>query len=264
MKSVTRRAALAALAAASLAAGPALAQDLVLKVGAYPTNPPWQFKNEKGEFEGFEVDMVREIAKRLNAKVEIQDLGFQALFAATSSKRIDMAISSITITKERLKSQAFTQAHYDSDMALATRGDSTLKLTDLKGKMLGGLATSTGEKWIKENGERLGIAGSKSYDTQQNLLLDLQAGRIDGVISDLAGMQVTFQKMTALKIAELIKTGDQYGIMMPKDSPHLAKVNEAISAMKKDGTLAAIHKKWLGSDAAGDSSSAQERPLPKE
>lgn len=259
----TRRAVAAVFTLLALA-GTAPAQELTLKVGAYPSNPPWQFKNEKGEFEGFEVELVREIAKRLNAKIEIQDLGFQALFAATSSKRIDLAISSITITKERLRNQAFTQAHYDSDMALATKADSTLKLTDLKGKMLGGLATSTGEKWIKEHAARLGIAGSKSYDTQQNLLLDLQAGRIDGVISDLAGMQVTFQKMNTLKIAEVIKTGDQYGIMMPKDSPLVARVNDAITAMKKDGTVAAIHKKWLGSDAAGDSSSAQERPLPKE
>src|SRR3712207_7138748 len=64
-----------------------------LVVGAYPTNPPWEAKNEKGEFEGFEVDLVRAIAKKLNREVELQDLGFQALFAATSSRRIDMAIS---------------------------------------------------------------------------------------------------------------------------------------------------------------------------
>lgn len=263
--SFTRRVMLAAVAAAGFAAPSAFAQDQTLKVGAYPSNPPWQFKNEKGEFEGFEVDLVREIAKRMNAKIEIQDLGFQALFAATSSKRVDMAISSITITKERLKSQAFTQGHYDSDMGLATRVDSPLKsLADMKGKTLGGLATSTGEKWINENSARLGIAGSKSYDTQQNLLLDLQAGRLDGVISDVAGMQVTFTKMTTLKIAERIVTGDQYGIMMPKDSPLLAKVNDTVTAMKKDGALGAIHKKWLGADAEASSSSAQERPLPKE
>ena len=264
MTSLTRRIFAGAALSLGLAAAPALAQDLTLKVGAYPSNPPWQFKNEKGEFEGFEVELAREIAKRMNAKIEIQDLGFQALFAATSSKRIDMAISSITITPERLKSQAFTQAHYDSDMALATKADSSAKLADMKGKTLGGLATSTGEKWIKANEQKLGIADSKSYDTQQNLLLDLQAGRIDGAISDLAGMQVTFQKMTTLKIAELIKTGDQYGIMMPKDSPHVANVNAAVAAMKKDGALAAIHKKWLGSDPAADSSTVQERPLPKE
>jgi polar amino acid transport system substrate-binding protein len=187
------------------------------------------------------------------------------LFAATSSKRIDMAISTITITAERLKNQAFTQPFYDSDMALAVRANSAAKsLADMKGKTLGGLATSTGEKWIQANAQRLGIAGSKSYDTQQNLLLDLQAGRIDGVISDLPGMQFAFQKMPALTIGEIIPTGDRYGIMMTKDSPHLAKVNDALTAMKKDGFLAGLHKKWLGAEAGANSSTVQERPLPKE
>src|SRR5687768_15704294 len=86
---------------------PAVAAEKLV-VGAYPSNPPWEAKNEKGEFEGFEVDLVKAIATTLNREVELQDLGFQALFAATSSGRIDMAISTITITQERLKSQAFT------------------------------------------------------------------------------------------------------------------------------------------------------------
>ena len=73
-----------------------------LEVGAYPANPPWENKKEDGSFEGFEVDLVNEIGKRIGAEMHIQDLGFQALFAATSSGRIDLAISSITITNERL------------------------------------------------------------------------------------------------------------------------------------------------------------------
>src|SRR5829696_2007123 len=117
-----------------------------LVVGAYPSNPPWEAKNEKGEFEGFEVELARAVAKKLNRDLDIQDLGFQALFAATSSGRIDLAISTITITSERLKTQAFTQPYYDSDMALAAAEGSTLKtVADVKGKTLGALATSTGE-----------------------------------------------------------------------------------------------------------------------
>jgi polar amino acid transport system substrate-binding protein len=70
--------------------------------------------------------------------------------------------------------------------------------------------------------------------------------------------------MPALTIGEIIPTGDRYGIMMTKDSPHLAKVNDALTAMKKDGFLAGLHKKWLGAEAGANSSTVQERPLPKE
>ncbi|HEY9344747.1 MAG TPA: transporter substrate-binding domain-containing protein, partial [Inquilinus sp.] len=87
---------LSILVAAGLAAtSPALAETIT--VGAYPANPPWEYKTDSGAFEGFEVDVAKEVAKRIGVDVEFQDLGFQALFAATSSSRIDFAISSISV-----------------------------------------------------------------------------------------------------------------------------------------------------------------------
>jgi polar amino acid transport system substrate-binding protein len=259
---LTRRTTLAAALGAALMAGPALGAEK-LTVGAYPTNPPWEAKNERGEFEGFEVDLVRAIGRKLGRDVEIQDLGFQALFAATSSGRIDMAISSITITPERPKNVAFTQGYYDSDMALAAANETKLKgLADLKGTTLGALATSTGETWIKENMAKYGIAGMKTYNTQQDLLLDTRNGRVDGAISDLAGMQFTFTKMPGMKIVERIPTGDQYAILMKKGSPLVETVNNAVSELKKDGTLAALHKKWLGADPESGTSTITVKPVP--
>lgn len=252
------------VAAAILGSASTLAAQ-ALKVGAYPSNPPWEFKNAQGEFEGFEVDMAKDIAKRLGMTIEISDLGFSALFAATSSKRIDLAISTITITKERLKSQSFTQGFYDSDGALATQVGSKIKgLADAKGAIIGVLSTSVGEAWAKENQAKYGFADIKGYDTYQNLLLDLQNGRTQGVVSDFAGMSYYFKQMKGLQIAERIPApDDRYGLMMTKDHPLLTKVNDAVTAMKKDGTLAGIYKKWFGSDPEPNSSTVQERPLPK-
>jgi len=243
-------------------AGFASAEALV--VGSYPSNPPFEYKTAEGTFEGFEVDIVNEVAKRLGMTVEISDLGFQALFAATSSRRIDAAISSITITKERLASQSFTQAYYDSDMGVATRKEATLSaVEDLKGKVVGVLAGSTGDKWTRDNQAKYGIGEIKSYNAQQDLLMDLSSGRADAAVSDVPGMEYAFLKMKDLAVKVRIKTGEQYGLMMGKDHPLLAKANDAITAMKKDGTLAAIHKKWFGTDPAADSASAVEQPLPK-
>lgn len=250
----------AALTVAAFAL-PAAAQPLV--VGAYPANPPWEAKNESGEFEGFEVDLVRAIGEKLGREIEIQDLGFQALFAATSSGRIDMAISTITITPERLQSQSFTQGYYDSDMALATaEGSDVDSLEDMRGKIAGALATSTGEAWARANQERYGFSEIKTYTAQQDLLLDTRNGRVDGAISDIAGLQFTFMRMPGLEIAERIETGDQYGIMMPKDSPLLEEVNQAISELKEDGTLAALHEKWLGAPADAGTSTVTVLPIP--
>jgi polar amino acid transport system substrate-binding protein len=262
---LTRRLMLALTAATALVAGAsgALAAD-TLAVGAYPSNPPFEFKNQAGTFEGFEVDIVTEAAKRAGLTPEIADYGFQALFAATSSKRIDVAISSITITKERLASQSFTQPYYDSDMGMATKEDSPAKsLADLKDKIVGVLSGSTGEKWAKENQQTYGFSEVKGYDTQQNMFLDLGAGRVDSVVTDIPGMEYLFVKMKGFAVRERIKTGEQYGLMMGKDHPLLEKLNTALTEMKKDGTTAAIHKKWFGSDAPADSSTVTEMPIPK-
>lgn len=264
----TRRILIAAAAALGLAAVaapalPAHAED-TLVVGAYPANPPWENKTPDGGFEGFEVDLAKGIAERLGMKIEFQDLGFQALFAAVSSGRIDMAISSISITNDRLKNQAFTQGYYDSDMALVANGDTSMKsLADVKGKTLGAIATSVGEAWIKTNTDKYGIAEYKSYDTQQNLLLDTQSGRVDGAVGDIAGFQFAFTKMKGMKVVDVIPTGDKFGIMLRKGSPLLDKVNDAISAMKKDGTLEKLHEKWLGSPAAPTSAVNTVLPIPQ-
>jgi polar amino acid transport system substrate-binding protein len=253
------------LAALGIAVSPkiTMAQE-VLNVGAYPTNPPFEFKNADGVFEGFEVDIVNEAAKRAGLTTNIADYGFQALFAGTTSKRIDVAISSITITPERLQSQSFTQPYYDSDMGVAAKTDGAVKgLADLKGKIVGVLSGSTGEKWSKENQAAQGFTEIKGYNTQQDLLLDLNAGRVDGAVSDIPGMEYAFTKMQGLGVVERIKTGEQYGLMMTKDHPLLGKLNDALTEMKKDGTMAAIHKKWFGTDAAAGSSTVTEAPMPK-
>ena len=263
--SLTRRSLLALTAAIGMssAAFTAFAAD-VLNVGSYPNNPPFEYKTTSGSFEGFEVDIVNEAAKRIGMTTSITDYDFQPLFAATSSGRIDVAISSITITPERLKSQSFTQPYYDSDMGIATKEDSPLKsLEDLKGKTIGVLSGSTGEKWAKENKDKYGFADIKGYNSQQEVMLDLTAGRVDGVISDVPGMQYLFLKMKGLVVKDHIKTGEQYGLMMTKDHKLLQKLSDAIGEMKKDGTMAAIHKKWFGSDAPAGSSTVTEAAIPK-
>jgi polar amino acid transport system substrate-binding protein len=263
--SLTRRNLLVLAAAMGLSSGAmaAYAAD-VLNVGSYPSNPPFEYKTESGSFEGFEVDVVNEAAKRIGMTTNIADYGFQALFAGTTSGRIDVAISSITITPERLKSQSFTQPYYDSDMGVATKADSDIKgLADLKGKTVGVLSGSTGDKWVKDNQAANGIADIKGYNAQQEMFLDLGAGRVDAVVSDIPGMEFLFVKMKGFAVKERIKTGEQYGLMMTKDHPLLQKLSDAIGSMKKDGTLAAIHKKWFGSDAPAGSSTVTEMKIPK-
>jgi polar amino acid transport system substrate-binding protein len=259
-----RREALGSLIAALIlaATSPVLAQSAIV-VGAYPANPPWEFKTPSGAFEGFEIDVATEAAKRVGRTVEFQDLGFQALFAATASGRIDFAVSSISINNDRLKSQSFTQPYYDSDGTILGRADSAVsKLEDLKGKAIGVVSGTTGEKWAKENAQRYGIADIKSYNAQQDLMLDVQNGRVEGGAGELAGFQYAMTKMPGLKLLVRIPTGERFAMMAQKNSKLLPEINEAVSAMKKDGTLAKIHQKWFGVPPTEGTSTVTPLPIP--
>ena len=248
--------------AAALIAGPVAADTLT--VGAYPANPPWEFKNEQSEFEGFEVDMITEIAERLGMDLAISDMGFQALFAATSSGRIDVAISTITITDERLENQVFTQGYYDADLSLVSVEGGAESLAEMEGQPVGAIAASTGERWINANMDAYGFSEMRTYPDQQGMLLDVRAGRLAGAIGDVTGFIFAAEQMPDLNIAEVIPTGDRYGMMLPKGSPLLEPINDAISEMKRDGTMAAIYERWLGTEPAEGSSTLTVMDIPVE
>lgn len=240
----------------------AQAQD-PLRVGSYPTNPPWENKTESGAFEGFEVDIVHEVAKRMGTTANIESMDFKALFVATASRRVDMVISSLTITDERLQSQSFTQPYFAGALGVGTREGAGIDSTEgLKGKVVGAVATSFGENWLKENTEALGIADFKSYDTTSNMLTDLLNGRVDAVVNDVVGLRYAVTKMKGLTVATEIETGEKFAMMMPKDAPILEQVNQAISDMKSDGTMAALYEKWMGVAPAEGSYTVTPMPVP--
>ena len=136
---MTRRIALTLATAFALSA-PAFAQD-PLRVASYPANPPWENKTESGTFEGYEVDIVTETAKRMGTTAEIEGMDFKALFVASASGRADMVISSLTITDERLESQSFTQPYFEGALGIGVKeGSDIASVEGLKGKVVGSVA----------------------------------------------------------------------------------------------------------------------------
>jgi polar amino acid transport system substrate-binding protein len=254
--------ALGALVAVGLSQG-ANAQG-TMKVGANVGNVPWEFQNEKGEIVGFEIDLVNEIGKRLGKTVEIVNIPFQGLFAAVQSGQIDAAVSSITITKKRLESVAFAQPYYDSDQSLTVTKASGIKGSgDLSGKTVGVDTGSTGDMWATENQAKLKVKEIRRYEGLNPAMLDLAAGRIDGYISDIPALLYYVKDKPQFAVVERIKTTEQYSVMMAKNSPLVGPVNDTIAAMKKDGSLAALHKKWFGTDPDPALSTVQVLDIPK-
>jgi len=239
----------------------ASAQDLT--VGANIGNVPWEFQDASGATVGFEVDLVNEVAKRLGKTVAFENIPFNGLFPAVQSGRINMAVSSITITEKRLESVSFAQPYYDSDQSLTVLAASGITGTaDLTGKTIGVDTASTGDIYATENTEKLGLAGISRYEGLTPAMLDLQAGRIDGYISDIPALLYYTKDKPEFKVVERIVTGEKYSIMFNLNDPLAAEVNAVLTTLKGEGFIAGLHEKWFGTVPEDTTSSVMVLDMP--
>lgn len=250
--------ALALMAGAALSA----AAQQTLTVGANIGNVPWEFQDDAGEFVGFEIDLVAAVAERMGAEVETVNIPFNGLFSAVQSGRIDIATSSITITDARLESVTFAQPYYDSDQSLTALAEGPQSLAEMEGKVVGVDTGSTGDMWATENQAEYGFADIRRYEGLAPAMLDLQAGRIDGYISDIPALQYYVVDKPQLAVVERIPTGEKYSMMFAKDAELATQVNAVLDDLKTEGVLAQLHEKWFGVAPDADSSTVTVLPMP--
>lgn len=241
----------------------AMAQAEDLTVGANVGNVPWEFQDDTGAIVGFEVDLATEVAKRLGRDIKIENIPFNGLFSAVQSGRIDMAMSSITITEKRLAEVSFAQPYYDSDQSLTVTAASGLKgLADMSGKVIGVDTGSTGDMWATENQAQYGFGEIRRYEGLAPAMLDLGNGRIDGYVSDIPALQYYSKDKPQFAVVERIPTGEQYSMMFAKDAPLAAEVSTIITALKEEGFVQATHTKWFGAEPEATSSTATVMDMP--
>ena len=243
-------------AVAPTEAAPAPAAEAVLKVGLNSENVPWEFMRD-GKLVGFEVDMLEELAKRTGMKLEYITVPFSGIFTGLQSGQWDLASSSIWITEKRLAEMDFADPYYDSDIAMMTSKDSKIKsLADMKGGKFGADTGSMNDQWLKDNQEKYGPYEVTNYDSPTDAFLDLQAGRVDGVVADAPTALYYVQENAdaGLDVPFLMGIGFPQAWAFRKGDALRDKVNDVQNEMKQDGTLAAIYKKWFGKDAPADTS----------
>lgn len=241
-----RKLLLCAVAAVFFAA-PSFAAKLVIASDA--TWPPMEFVNEQKEIIGFEIDLIKAIAKEGGFEVEIKNVAWDGIFAGLAAGKYDAVLSSVTITEERKKAMDFTLPYFKVRQALVVPKESPAKaLAELKGKTLGGQIGTTGYFTIKK---AEGLT-PKSYDEIGLAMEDLFNGRIDGVVcDDPVAAQYALQKAeyaAKLKIGAVLDTGDEfYGMAVQKgNKAALDLLNKGIEAVQKKGIDAELKKKWIG------------------
>lgn len=200
---------------------------------------------------GFDVDLITEIAKRLNLEVTyLPNQKFDTLIPTIKQGgKADVAIAGITITDERSQEVDFTTSYLDSNQSLVVKSGSTeteQSLNDASKKVVVQTGTS-GEDWAKEN---LPNATIVSVDDVAAAMAGVQTGLYDAMVIDLpVASNLISTSYYDLTIAKEIPTGEQYGIVVSKDNPALTEaINKVLADMEKDGTMASLKSKWFGSN----------------
>lgn len=217
--------------------------------------PPFEYYADDGKTPiGFDVQLGAEIAKRLNLNVEYIDTAWDGIFAGLDTDRYDVVMSAATITPERVANYDFSQPYIGNGQAIILRKDSNLNITkfdDLAGLKIGYQAETTSDFYTKKHSAELGFTYvENAYDKVMNAYDDLRLGRIDAVVSDsLVAVDYLSVPDTEFKQVWSAEPDEYFGVCMKKGNKALqTKVNEALDAMKADGTLKDIYMNVFGMD----------------
>lgn len=223
----------------------------VLKAGSDTAYAPFEFQDEKSkEYVGFDVDLIKAIAKQMGAEVEIQSMNFDGLIPALEAGNIDLAVSAMTITDERAQKVNFSKPYYKSGLTIVVKSnDDVIKsFKDLEGKRIAVQIGTTGA----DEAKKIKDAKIREFNTAPEAFMELKAGGVDAVINDKP-VNDYYIKEAGGKDAKQVGdplTAEDYGIATAKKNTELGdKINKALDEVKKSGEFDKIYEKWFGKKA---------------
>lgn len=218
------------------------ARQGTLIVGADVPYVPFAF-GDPPDYQGMDMDLVREIGARLDRKVEIRKTPFDTIFRDVVQGRFDMVAASVVITEERKKTVEFSLPYFNSDQSVMVKDGSPITgPAELVGKRIGVVLGGTGEKWAKRE---LARADVRTYDVIDDAFKALAAGQVDAVVNDFPSSKFAERSYSMLSVVAIIPTGERYGLAFKPGSPLRVEVDDVLRAMKEDGTFERIYRTWF-------------------
>ncbi|AVQ29138.1 MULTISPECIES: basic amino acid ABC transporter substrate-binding protein [Fusobacterium] len=220
----------------------ALAKDKIY-VGTNAEFPPFEYL-ENGEITGFDMDLVHEIGKLVDADIKIVDMGFDGLLPALQMKKVDLVIAGMTANEERMKTVSFTQPYYTASQVIIVKdgNDSIKSFADLKGKKVGVMLGFTGDMVVSE------IDGVKieRFNAAYAGIMALQAGKVEAIVLDSEPAKNYVAQNKGLVLADADAEQEEYAIAVRKnDKALLEKVEKALSEIKANGTYDKLIQKYF-------------------
>jgi polar amino acid transport system substrate-binding protein len=216
-----------------------------------PAYSPWVIDNKPQSGKGFEAAVAYAVAEKLGfAKGDV--IWTRTTFdsaIAPGPKDFDLNIQQFSITTQRKKAVDFSSPYYTTSQAIVTTTDSAAaKITTIAGLKGVQLGVATGTTSYTVTKDQVGVE-PQIFNSNDDAVVALKSGQIDGLVTDLSTAfylaDAEVKHGTVLGQFSGSAGGDEFGIVLPKDSGLTTKVSAAVDAIRKSGQLAAITKKWL-------------------
>ena len=218
-----------------------------------PEYPPFEYVNDNGEYEGYDVDLINAVAEKAGIEIAFEAMDFDAVISAVATNPNTIGVSGISITDERKLSVDFSEGYINAGLIVVVKKDSGYAtVDDLKGKVIG-VQMGTTSDFAAE--EITGEANTSKYKTFLNAIMELQGNKVDAVIVDNpVGIAILNElKDDALEIVDMGLQADWYGIEVNKENPELLeKINAALKELEAEGFYKTLEDKYFtdtGADA---------------
>ncbi|MCS7266456.1 MAG: ABC transporter substrate-binding protein [Geminicoccaceae bacterium] len=231
-----------------------------IRIGVEGAYPPFSWINPQGKLEGFDIDIAYALCAKIGAECELVLQDWDGMIPALLAKKFDAIVASMSITEERKKKVDFTDKYYQTPARFVRKKGSGIEITreGLKGKKIGVQRATIHDNYLTDNyGDTVEIV---RYGTQDEANLDMIAGRLDLLLADSIALLEGLLKTEKGKDFEFVGPelrdprwfGEGAGIAVRKEDQDLKKLlNEAIKAIRADGTYDAIARKYFDFDIYG-------------
>jgi polar amino acid transport system substrate-binding protein len=208
--------------------------------------PPFNSIDEaSGKGVGWDYDAVTEICKRINCVPEFKQAAWDGIFPAMQSGEFDVLADGVTLTEERAKIVDFSTPYVQVGQVLLVRADEARDLAGFKSDANARVGTQIGTTNEIVAKETFTDREVQSFEDFGGAVLALLAGDIDTVVVDnVTASGFMRENEGKLKIAGQITSDEKLAFVFPPKSELTAAFNAALEAMKADGTLDALNKKW--------------------
>ena len=250
-------------AALALSVTAANAQDTI-RIGTEGAYPPWNYTEANGELAGFEIDLAHAMCEKMGATCEFVAQDWDGIIPALMNGRYDAIMAGMSITEERRQQINFSSGYVtDPAYFLAPKSSSLQDAETLEqlqaaidGKIVGVQGSTIHQNFVDEYlGDSVEL---RLYDTQENMELDLSAGRVDAALADYAAWRAFMEKADGasfdifgpkLSGSDYPVFGEGVGVGLRKeDEELLEKINTALAALKEDGTITVLSNQYFGYD----------------